>query len=181
MTDLDPIIFGAVDLATFWEESEYARETYVSEPFSDDLLNSIQAELGYRLPRSYVALMRRQNGGKPRNTCCPTPRPTTWASDHVAIEGIMGIGRDKRCSLCGAAGSRLWVDEWGYPAIGVYFADCPSAGHDMVALDYSECGPAGEPRVVHIDQEVDYRMTVIAPDFAAFVQSLRPAEAYPLE
>ncbi|WP_210429199.1 SMI1/KNR4 family protein [Nocardioides eburneiflavus] len=66
-------------------------------------------------------------------------------------------------------GSRFWLEEWGYPDIGVYFADCPSAGHDMLALDYSG---SGEPRVVHVDQELDYAITVVAPDFAAFVSGL---------
>jgi hypothetical protein len=38
--------------------------------------------------------------------------------------------------LGGTFGSRFWIEEWGYADIGVYFADCPSAGHDMLCLDY---------------------------------------------
>ena len=49
--------------------------------------------------------------------------------------------------------SQFWIDEWGHPPIGIYFADCPSAGHDMIALDYRDCGKSGEPCVVHVDQE----------------------------
>jgi SMI1/KNR4 family protein SUKH-1 len=66
-------------------------------------------------------------------------------------------------------GSAFWVAEWGYPDIGVYIADCPSAGHDMIALDYRR---PGEPAVVHIDQEWDYQITVLAPDFETFVRGL---------
>ena len=70
------------------------------------------------------------------------------------------------------------IDEWGYPPIGVYFADCPSAGHDMLCLDYRGCGADGEPQVVHVDQEVDYKTTFVAKDFASFIRGLEPDEAF---
>jgi len=174
-------IFSDLDLDAFWDDNEYALRCYVGRPPSEGLILSVEAELGCRLPASYVALMRSHNGGMPRNTCCPAPNRTTWAEDHVAVHGIMGIGREKEYSLAGSGGSRFWMSEWGYPPIGVYFADCPSAGHDMIAFDYRACGPAGEPRVVHVDQENDYHITVLAPNFAAFVRALRPDEDYAVE
>lgn len=171
-------IFPSLDPDAFWDESEYAENSDGGGYPSDEVIASVEAELGFRLPASYVALMRTRDGGMPRNTCCPAPSKTTWAEDHVALSSIMGIGRDKEHSLAGAAGSRFYMKEWGYPPIGVYFADCPSAGHDMIAFDYRDCGPDGEPRVVHVDQEVDYRITILAPDFVSFVQSLRPESDY---
>lgn len=39
-------------------------------------------------------------------------------------------------------------------------------------LDYRECGPRGEPGVVHVDQERGYRVTPLAPSFEAFVWEL---------
>lgn len=48
----------------------------------------------------------------------------------------------------------------------------------MIAFDYRDCGPDGEPRVVHVDQEVGYRITVLAPDFVSFVHALRPESDY---
>jgi hypothetical protein len=93
--------------------------------------------------------------------------------DHVAVDGMMGIGRDKRYALLGEVGSHFWIDEWRYPAIGVYFATCPSAGHDVIAFDYRDCGPDGEPRVVLVDREWGYRITVLATDFVTFVHALR--------
>jgi hypothetical protein len=64
------------------------------------------------------------------------------------------------------------IDEWGYPAIGIYFADCLSAGHDMICMDYRENGRNGEPAIVHIDQESGFRITVLAPNFETFIEAL---------
>lgn len=163
---------------TFWKDSAYARKEYVEPPPDDETVASIQLELGYRLPAAYVALARVQNGGIPVRTRHRVSEPTSWADDHVAINGIFAIGRDHASSLCGECGSQFWVTEWGYPDIGVYFADCPSAGHDMLCLDYRTCGRNGEPQVVHVDQERDYRIVVVAPSFAAFLEGLEEEEAF---
>lgn len=48
----------------------------------------------------------------------------------------------------------------------------------MVCLDYRACGPAGEPRVVHVDQERDYKIVVVAADFEAFVRGLEDDSAF---
>jgi SMI1-KNR4 cell-wall len=170
-----------VDLGQFWCDSEYARSEYVSELPSDDLVRSVERELGYRLPASYVLLMKRHNGGMPVNNYCPAPTPTSWAEDHVAITGVMGIGRTKARSLCGSTGSRFWIEMWEYPEIGVYFADCPSGGHDLIAFDYRSCGPEGEPQVVHVDQELDYKVTPLAEDFQSFIKALLPETAFSSE
>lgn len=73
------------------------------------------------------------------------------------------------------------IDEWGYPAIGVYFGDCPSAGHDMICLDYRKCGPDGKPEVVHVDQEWDYKITYLAKDFEAFIRGLTSERNFDIE
>jgi hypothetical protein len=138
----------------------------------------VEADLGYRLPAFYVALMRVRNGGVPVNTCFPTTGATGWADDHIAITAICGIGYEKLWSLCGDLGTQFKLDEGGYPALGVVVAECPSAGHDLVMLDYRACGPLGEPAVVHIDEENDYHTTLLAPSFEAFVRGLVPESVF---
>jgi len=165
-------VFTKLDLEGFWKDSEYSIEKYVCEKPSEDSIKSIESELKYKLPASYIELMRSQNGGLVSKIAFPTSEPTSWAKDHVAITGIKGIGKNKIYSLCGELGSYFKVEEWEYPDIGVYFGDCPSAGHDMICLDYRECGPAGEPTVVHIDQESDYKITFLAKNFETFVKGL---------
>jgi predicted DNA-binding WGR domain protein len=164
--------FDGFDLSDFWAASAYAKKSYVEPPPTDTLIASVEGELGVRLPASYTHLMRLHNGGTPHNTCFPTKVATSWAEDHVAITGIMGIGRTKNYALCGSSGSAFMQEEWGYPPIGICVCTCPSAGHDMIMLDYRQCGPEGEPEVVHVDQERDYAVTFLARDFEAFVRGL---------
>jgi len=174
--------FENYDFSDFWDDTSYSLEEYVEESPSDEMIEKVEKELGgYKLPTSYVELMKVHNGGTPAKTCFPTNKPTTWAEDHCAITGIMGIGYVKRYSLCGEIGSNFMKDVWGYPDIGICIANCPSAGHDMIMLDYSECGKNGEPQVVHVDQEWDYEITILADNFETFVKGLSYEDEFEIE
>lgn len=150
-----------------WLESEYSHEHYVSEPFEPKMLEYIETELGYKLPASYVELMREHNGGM-LNRCIFKINE----DDYIEVTGMYGIGSEKTYSLCGDHGSKFWIEEWEYPNIGVAICDCPSAGHEMIFLDYTECGREGEPRVVYIDQELDYNTIILANTFEEFINGL---------
>lgn len=167
---MDPPFHG-FDLSTFWDDTEHARGAYTDGPLTPERIAEVEADLGVRLPAAYVRLMETRNGGIPRNCCFPTEQPTSWAEDHVAISGISGIGR-RGYSLCGGLGSKFMQEEWGYPEIGICICPCPSGGHDLIMLDYRECGPRGEPAVVHVDQESDFAITFLAPDFETFIRGL---------
>ncbi|RYE73456.1 MAG: SMI1/KNR4 family protein [Oxalobacteraceae bacterium] len=167
-----------IDFDSFWDDSSYSLDNYVEPSPSDALIASIEAELGYKLPAAFLELARRHNGGTPIRSCFPMDEPTGWADDHIAISGLYAIGRTATCSLCGERGALFMQREWGYPPIGFAIADTPSAGHELIMLDYRECGPEGEPHVVHVDQEADYRITVVAPDFATFIRGLVSADVF---
>jgi hypothetical protein len=172
-------VFDGFDLSSFWKDSQYAKENYVDAPPTPEVINAVERQLGFKLPAAYIRLAMTQNGGIPRNTNHRTDVPTSWSADHIAITGIYSIGRNKLYSLCGETfNSRFWEKEWGYPAIGVYFAGCPSGGHDMIALDYRKCGRDGEPEVVHVDQEKDYRITKVAGSFEDFIRGLESDDAF---
>ncbi|MBK1690434.1 hypothetical protein CKO37_23345 [Rubrivivax gelatinosus] len=152
----------------FWADDEY----FMSPPLTEDRIASAQARLGYKLPGSYLELLRTQNGGTPRRNSFPTTTPTSWAADHIAVTGIRGIGGEWGIDSPDL-GSAAMINEWGYPKIGVVVAECPSAGHDVVMLDYTQCGPQGEPRVVHVETESDPpHVTVLASSFAHFLAGL---------
>jgi hypothetical protein len=173
--------FEGFDFEGFWKDCEYSLKSYVEPAPSDELIVSIEEELGgFRLPAAYVELARMHNGGMLQRNRYLMDEPTGWAKDHIAITGLYAIGRTSMYSLCGETGSKFWEleDEWGYPPIGVYIADTPTAGHQMIGLDYRECGKTGEPRVVYVDQEDDYSIHIVASEFATFVRGLVNAEEY---
>jgi hypothetical protein len=55
-----------------------------------------------------------------------------------------------------------------------------SAGHPRPCRPSSSYrrGPTGEPRVVHVDQELDYKITFVAPTFESFVRGLQGDEQF---
>jgi len=170
--------FEGFDFEGLWDDSEYSLQ-YVEPAPSDELIASIEEELGgFRLPAAYVELARMRNGGALKRNRHPMDEPTGWAEDHIAISNLYAIGRTSFYSLCGAVGSKFMEEEWGYPPIGVCIANTPTGGHEMIVLDYRECGKQGEPRVVYVDEEDDYSITFVAPDFAAFVRGLVDEDEY---
>ena len=69
-------------------------------------------------------------------------------------------------------GNEFWISKVKYPPIGIVVADTISGGHDMIFLDYRECCPTGEPKVVRVDQECDYSITLLADNFGDFIKNL---------
>ena len=133
---------------------------------TDELVRAAEGALGFRLPAAFLDLLRVQNGGLPRRRCFPVGR------GHVEITGLYGVGGFHGIDNPDR-GSRHTIREWGFPDVGVVIAPTPSGGHDAVLLDYRECGPAGEPRVIHVETEGGGSvLTVLAPDFASFAAAL---------
>lgn len=177
MTNRTTGTFRDLDFTDFWEDYSDPAEPAPS----DELVSSIEEEIGFRLPDSYVEFARIRNGGIVRRCCYPTDQPNSWAEDHIQITTMYALGRDSEYSLLGELGHSLMQEELDYPQWGVGIADTPSAGHELIMLDYRECGAQcekGEPSVVHVDQELDFAVTVIAPDFATFIKGLVTEEQF---
>lgn len=175
-TNLNSAGFTEADLEGLWNDSTYSLEKYVGRAATDLDIAKTEEELGYCLPLSYKALIKQHNGGLVARDTFKNPFQCQWTPRVFEIDGIYGIDCDKPYSLCGQTGSKFWINEWGYPDIGIAIGDCPSGGHDMIFLDYSDCGPTGEPCVVHINQESDYEITYLADNFAEFVRGLITGE-----
>lgn len=158
-----------IDLANFWDDSDYAKKAYFCGTFTDEDVAAVETVLGYKLPESYLQLMRTHNGGMPKHCQIPIPLSPEYSYE---VEGILGIGDGKRCELGDISDTRYYIEDWEYPDIGIAVCSCPSGGHDMFFLDYRECGPRGEPRVVHVDNELGNKITVVAENFEQFLKML---------
>jgi hypothetical protein len=158
----------------FWDSGKRYR---TGPPLTDGMVREAERLLGYRLPESYLRLLRQRNGGEPRRCCFPTTVRTYWAEDHICIRSLLGVGFEQ--GIDGEMESRYLIPEWGYPDVGIVIADTPSAGHDVVMLDYSLCGPQGEPRVIHVETESEEPIVIVlAPDVEAFAKGLVDCSRY---
>ncbi len=172
-------IFTEQDVAGLFDDHPSGFTSYTEAAPDDDAVAAVETELGYRLPAAYIELARTvRNGGLLQRDCFPIDGVPVWAEDHVTVTGIYAIGGTSTYSLLGDLGSTFMLSEWGYPPIGVCFADTPTAGHSEFMLDYRACGPDGELAVVVVDQEDDYSIWPVAPDFATFIRGLVTDERF---
>ncbi len=147
-------------------------DDHTGPPLTDEMIGAAEQALGYKLPAYYLRFLWLRNGGYPARCRFPTDAPTSWANDHIQITTLYGVGTDR-----GIGQSPQLVRERGYPPVGIVIADTPSGCDDAVMLDYSRCGPAGEPRVIYVESFGGPNVTVLAPDFESFVNGLVEAEA----
>ena len=126
---------------------------YRGPPLTSAMVQRAETALGVRLPGGYLELLSENNGGTFAKRFIATSFPTSWAADHFAVSGLLGIGGERGIDSTTGLGSVDLIAEWGYPDVGIVICDTPSAGHDTVMLDYSACGPLGEPTVVYVDED----------------------------
>jgi hypothetical protein len=184
--------FEGFDFNDFWGKKKPAGPT-----LTDEMVRDAEKAIGYTLPPSYIAFLKYHNGGSPKQKTCSASTPTSWAKNHIAIDTIQPIGGDDGIE----EDQENWFDEWEYPRIGVVIAQCPSGGHDLVMLDYTGAGirnnlekirvaqdgqgekeaavrELGEPRVVHVDQDRDFKVTVLAKDFETWIRELKTPQEF---
>jgi hypothetical protein len=158
-----------------WDNVFDGSEYYTGPPLTEAMIADVEQALGYTLPESYLRLLRVKNGGAPKRQCHPT-RGTGWSDNHVRVVSLFGIGG--RWGIDSEEfGTRHMIQEAGFPEIGIIIGWTPTAGHDAIFLDYSECGPRGEPRVTHVDAESG-DSEVLAATFEAFLRGLVDCRPY---
>ena len=152
----------------FWDNSSTYGQKFIGNPVSDDDITSAENELGVQLPAAYKELIKQQNGGMVNRCIFPCGYKTGWSDDHIEITNILGIDKNKPSIF----GTGYLQSEWGYPEGYLNIANTPVSGHLEVFLDYREAGPNADPPVVSIDQEDNYKVTLLAESFGDFIRNL---------
>lgn len=166
-----------MDLADFWHDTRESQRRHQSAEADYRLIREVEEQLGYKLPGSYIELMKKHNGGLVNRCWYPVRTPAKSYTDYIQITDILGIGFDAPYSLCGRFGSRFLMEGWKHDAkLGVAICNTVKPGRALVFLDYRKCGVNGEPEVVYADSETGEEQ-VIARDFEAFVRGLRVSAA----
>lgn len=171
---LSCIYWKESDFADFWQEDDYSLMAYHCDFPTEEIIKEVEEQIQYKLPLSYIELMKSHNGGILKHVSCVLPDLEGFkeSGKEILLEGIFGIGTQKTYSLGGIFGSRFWIEDGGYPDIGVAICTCCSEDQDMIFLDYRECGKEGEPCVVYINPEYDFAIIKIAENFEEFIGKL---------
>lgn len=156
-----------IDPNAFWDSSSPE-----NPPLTDAMVRDAENELGVKLPKEYLDLLRLKNGGYTNGFGFPMSQKTSWADDHVPLPDLKGIALEpfSEGPLSVRDNSYL-CEEWGLPPKQVLLS---GDGHYWLTLDYRN----GEvPSVSWIDVECDEDISV-APTSAAFFDGLRPDEEF---
>lgn len=109
----------------FDNESEYGKK-YNHGKLTDGRIKEVEEFLGYKLPKSYIELLKIQNGGyinKKYKEC--------------GLTAIYGIGPTAKTLYGLEEEFKLWINEWEYPDIGIPFGETQSGGHNIYFMDYT--------------------------------------------
>jgi len=153
---------------------------------TEEMLAATEQFLGVRLPRLFVNLLRRINGGYPlRDAIWIEPEDINFGSYHRFLS-VMGIPENPDDAPFGTIPSiqEIQVSNWGWPERLIPFTTAED-DHSCLCLDYRLDGQEGSPRIAAVmDEPYDcdsygeligkHRsyIRVVAQDFETFVSRL---------
>ncbi len=167
-------MLNEMDIFGLWDTDPEALRIGQGPSCTDEMIRVAEQELGYKLPESYIWLVKQQNGGYLKRNNFLLDYELSGVGNRVMMPMLYGVGHEKTITINSMLGTQCLIEDWGYPNIGVGIGVGFFGAHEAFFLDYRECGIQGEPRVVHVDQEFDYRITVLAENFESFIRGLIP-------
>ena len=95
----EPILNVSFDkdvIKDLWDNDKYFLKEYIGKTPTDEDFKKVEKELGYRLPESYKALMRIQNGGVFYKNTFELPFQREWTGELIDVEYILGVDSAKK-------------------------------------------------------------------------------------
>ncbi len=147
----------------FWGENDDSQPR-----LTDEDVRYAELQLGVNLPRSYVALLRRQNGGYTMGLAVQVPLTRGLGADILELSDFNGVVVDPSCrSAFNILKSPVWTSEWDLPERQVLLA---GDGHWWLSLDYRDgVQPSVQLLCPGFDEDV-----IVADTFDAFLEKLMP-------
>ena len=162
-----------MDFSDFWHDIKESERRYECTKPDMRLIRSVEEELGFKLPESFIELMKMHNGGMLNRCWYPIRFPAETYCDYIQITHFLGIGREAPYSLCGRFGSAFLLEgRDGLTGAGVAFANCISPSRGLLLLDYRNSKEGGEPCVTFVNSQTGEE-SVVATNFEIFIRSLK--------
>ncbi|HGJ4158647.1 TPA: DUF4303 domain-containing protein [Salmonella enterica subsp. enterica serovar Grumpensis] len=168
-------MFNSFDLKGFWKDNAESKKDFISQDTSAEIIQQCEEQLGFKLPDSYITLMKGHNGGILGRDVFQKKDANGKIIKSVICEFLNAIGGEKHFSLM--SDWSKWIRK-GYNSGILIGLHMPDSGYGkQYYLDYSLCGPQGEPRVIchtriwrdNTTQEIDFEL---AETFESFVKGL---------
>ncbi len=171
--DPDPTL-SDLDFSEFWHDTKESLRRHMCAAPDYKMIRDVEECLGYKLPASYIELMKKHNGGLLNRCWFPLVPNAKQYSDFVQISGFFGIGSEAPYSLCGKFGSHFLIEGLrnAESITGIAISNVISPARGLILLDYETCGINGEPEIAYVNSESGEK-TAIARNFEAFVRGLR--------
>lgn len=149
-------MFTKADIEKLFNNAYEYSKYYVFDALTEEMIVRTEKNIGYKLPKSYIELLRLQNGGVIRSI-------DSW------LTKIFGIGPELKAHNGLEHEFFFYKEEWDYPTeIGFPFGQTQSAGHDLYFFDYRNVGEDGEPSIIRIDIELE-QIYKVADNFRNFI------------
>ena len=98
-------VFENFDWNAFWYNDSNKLPYFKGGPLNEEDIKHVEEEFGYRLPDSYIELLKSQNGGAPFYTLCYYEEDEEFIP--VYLTAIYGVDSKLDYSICGDSGAKM--------------------------------------------------------------------------
>lgn len=144
------------------DDEDYIDEEIELAKLTEEDIKEAEKEFNVNFPKEYIELLKIKNGGYLKYQALPVNFKNSWADDHVPLQYLYGIKKNK-----GIFTSKALLKEWGIRENN--FITLSGDGHTWIVLDYRN--NKEEPEITYIDIEANI-ISVIFKTFKEMIENL---------